>query len=600
MSVLQRTSKSFGNKPKREQVPEYVSDAIVSLLSDLGVEYVAINPGATFRGIHDSLVNFNGNKNPELILCTHEEIAVAMACGYARATGKLGVAIVHNIVGLQHATRAIYDAWLERLPVLILGGTGPVDSMKRRPGIDWIHTALVQGNLVRDYVKWDDQPEGETSALESLIRASQISQSEPEGPTYICFDITLQESRLSSDFQMIRSDRFKQRDPLPQANPDELRAAAKALVESSSPVIIADYFAKSQKDVDTLVSLSDLLVAPVIDLGGRFNFPNTHLLDLTGAKRDLLKDCDTILALDTYDLYGAIVQEKSHFAREIEELVNKDTKVINAGMSAYRIGSWAQSYQRLVRIDIDLVGSTRIILPELVSRCRKLISERSEHGSRSKRMIALSNRHKKLREEWNKSAQKGRNSRPISVPYLASCIWSSVKEKDWILTYGTFDGWARKLWDWSKYYQYAGKGQGTGTGVGGALGVALSYRHSDHLCIDLQPDGDLLYTASTLWTAKHHNIPMLIVMLNNRSYFNDEKHQEFMAVSRGRPVKNKTVGIALDNPATDFSKLAQSFGLYGEGPIEDPRDICPALEKAIEVIQKERRAALVDIVTQPR
>ncbi|MBI4258707.1 MAG: thiamine pyrophosphate-binding protein [Thaumarchaeota archaeon] len=584
----------------RLKKPEYVSDAIVSLLRELGVEYVAINPGATFRAIHDSLVNFVGNSRPEVVLCTHEETAVAMACGYARATGRLGVAIVHNIVGLQHATRAIYDAWLERVPVLVLGGTGPLDVSHRRPTIDWVHTAAVQGNLVREYVKWDDQPEGVEGALESLIRACRISVAEPEGPTYVCFDVDLQEAAVPKGFRLPDVNDYPATPP-PQPNPDALKAAAKALVDAENPVILAEFYAKNQGDMNRLVELAETLSAPVVDLGGRFNFPNTHPLDLTGYRVELLRKSDVVFCLNSHDLYGAVNLEKSHFTREVEGLLPADASVIEAGMEFYNPGSWAQSYQRLAPLDLRLAGSSRITVPVLVSLCEKELSRQSNLKSELKeRKAKLSDKHQELRKQWRTEADKHRGEKPIALSFLASEVWKAVKSRDWVLTFGTLNGWARKLWDWSRFYQYGGKGHGTGTGFGGALGVALAHKGSKRLCVALQADGDLLYTPSSLWTAAHHRIPMLVVMLNNRSYFNDERHQEHMAEVRGRPVENRVIGIRLEEPATDFAKLAESFSLHGEGPIEDPRDVAPALKRAVDVVEREKRLALVDTVTQPR
>ena len=139
---------SYGKAQKIEKPrAEWGSDVVVDLLKAFEIEYIAINPGATFRGLHDSLVNYGGNHAPEIILCNHEEIAVALAHGYARAKGRPMAAAVHNVVGLQHASMAIYNAWADRLPVIVMGGTGPMDSANRRPWIDWVHTANVQGKL---------------------------------------------------------------------------------------------------------------------------------------------------------------------------------------------------------------------------------------------------------------------------------------------------------------------------------------------------------------------------------------------------------------------------------------------------------------------
>src|SRR6266540_6566565 len=208
----------------------YGSDLVVDLLKLLGIEYVALNPGSSFRGIHDSLVNYESGRqpNPEMILCCHEEIAVAVAHGYAKATGKIMPAIVHNVVGLQHASMAIYNAWCDRTPVMVMGGTGPMNSSKRRPWIDWIHTALVQGNLVRDYVKWDDQPASVAAVPEAFARAYRIAMTEPKGPVYLCFDADLQEGRLDRPIPLPDVARFAPSSP-PQADAQVLEDATRLL-----------------------------------------------------------------------------------------------------------------------------------------------------------------------------------------------------------------------------------------------------------------------------------------------------------------------------------------------------------------------------------
>ena len=178
--------------------PQYGSDVVVDLMKAFDIEYAAFNPGATFRGIHDSIVNYGGNYKPEVIFCNHEEISVALAHGYAKAKGKPMIAIVHNMVGLQHASMAIFNAYIDRVPILVLGGTGPMNTKRRRPRIDWIHTALVQGNQVRDYVKWDDQPYSLVDVPDSFIRGYRIATTDPMAPIYINYDADLQEDAITS------------------------------------------------------------------------------------------------------------------------------------------------------------------------------------------------------------------------------------------------------------------------------------------------------------------------------------------------------------------------------------------------------------------
>lgn len=576
-------------------VLKYGSDLIVDVLRALGIEYAALNPGATFRGLHDSLVNYGGNHRPELIQCCHEEIAVALAHGYAKAAGRPMAAILHDVVGLQHATMAIFNAWCDQVPLLLLGGTGPMAAEKRRPWIDWIHTALVQGTLVRDYVKWDDQPASLASIPEALIRGHRIATTGPTGPIYVCFDAELQEMPLSQDIPVPPLARYAPPAPV-QADTQALDAAAAMLRSAERPVIIADYVGRTPAAVGALVRLAEVLAAPVIDLGGRFNFPTTHPLDLTVAAHELLAEADVVLALDVQDLFGALVRT-DRTTRLSRPIVADSAKVIHITLGDFAVRSWATSYYRLAPVDVPILADTSVALPALASRLEGTASG-SERRARFERLRA---RHDELRREARSRCEERWTDRPIAPARLAAELWEVLRGEDWVLANGWLDGWPRRLWDWTHPGQFLGHsgGAGLGYGAGAAIGVALAARGSGRVCVDLQPDGDLLYTPSAIWTAARHRIPLLIVVCNNHSYHNDEVHQELVARARQRPVENKVVGIRLEDPAVDFAGMARAFGAYGDGPVEDPAALGPALRAALRAVKDEQRPAVVDVVIPP-
>jgi len=359
------------SKPVRKKRPEYGSDIIVDLMKAFDIEYAAFNPGATFRGIHDSILNYGGNKCPEVIFCCHEEYSVAIAHGYAKAKGKPMVAITHNIVGLQHASMAIFNAWCDRVPVIVMGGTGPMDATRRRPWIDWIHTALVQGNQVRDYVKWDDQPFSLKSVPESFIRGYRIATTEPQAPVYICYDADIQEDPIKTPIEIPDLNRFAPPAPI-QGNSEALKHAAELLVGAKSPLIIADLLGRNHAAVDALVKLAELLAIPVIDKGKRFNFPNTHALDITEGGREFLAKADVILALDVPDLYGSLVS-LNRTTRVSEYVIRPSAKIIHIHMNDMLLKSWAHDYHVLPPVDVPISADTSVAIPELVSICRRLL-----------------------------------------------------------------------------------------------------------------------------------------------------------------------------------------------------------------------------------
>ena len=581
--------------------PSYGSDLVVDLLRAAGIEYVALNPGATYRGLHDSLVNYGGNRAPELILTTHEEVAVGLAHGYAKAKGAPMAAIVHDIVGLQHASMAIFNAFCDRAPVLVLGATGPMDATRRRPWIDWIHTALVQGTQVRDYVKLDDQPASVAALPESFLRAWRVALTEPLGPVYLCLDAGVQEQALEHPVALPDVARFRPPAP-PHADPQALDDAARRLVEARHPVIVVESLGRRPEATASLCRLAELLAAPLIDLAGesqgRPSVPAEHPLDMSDARHEVVGEADVILALDVTSFLSGL-GETDRSTREVRYL-NEAARVIAISLDDYAFRSWAHTFQSLAPVDLPIAADAARALPALVAAVEdRLTHDRgaAERQARSRRFAA---RHAALRAEWQAAVRTERALSPLTPAVLAAEAWEAIKGEDWILANGTGKGWARRLWDWRPERSYGGSGgAGLGYGLPAALGVTLAHRGTGKICVDLQSDGDLLYVISGLYTAAHHRLPLLTVMFNNRTYGNDEAHQETVAKTRGRPVENKVVGIRIDDPAPDFARIAQGFGVHAEGPIDSAAAVGPALRRALHVVKDEGRPALVDVITRP-
>jgi acetolactate synthase-1/2/3 large subunit len=578
--------------------PQYGSDLVVDLLRALGIEHVAINPGATYRGLHDSLVNY-GDRRPEHILTTHEEIAVALAHGYAKAKGRPMAAIVHDIVGLQHASMAIYNAFCDRAPILVLGGGGPMDATKRRPWIDWIHTALVQGNQVRDYVKLDDQPATVGAIPEAILRAWRVARTEPQGPVYVCLDAALQEQSLDRPVPLPDVARFEPSAP-PHGDPRALDEAARRLVEARFPVIVTEGLGRRPEATATLCRLAERLAAPMIDLGaeyqGRPSVPSRHPLDMTGARHEAIADADVVLALDVTSFF-AVLGETDRTTREVR-LVNESARVIAISLEDYAFRSWAHTFQSLAPVDLPIAADAARTLPTLLALVEDRLKHDHQSAERDARTARLTTRHAALHAEWQAAVTLERSSKPLAPSVLAAEIWGVIKDEDWVLANGTGKGWARRLWDWDPARSYGGSGgAGLGYGLPAALGVTLAHRGSGKVCVNLQADGDLLYVASAFYTAAHHRLPLLTVMFNNRTYGNDEEHQDAVAKARGRPVENKVIGIRIDDPPPDFAKIAQGFGVHAEGPIDAVDAVGPALRRALRVV-KDGRPAVVDVLTR--
>ena len=587
--------------PVEKKKAEYGSDVVVDLMKAFDIEYAAFNPGATFRGIHDSIVNYGGNYKPEVIFCNHEEISVALAHGYAKAKGKPMIAIVHNMVGLQHASMAIFNAYIDRVPIMVLGGTGPMNTKRRRPRIDWIHTALVQGNQVRDYVKWDDQPYSLEDVPDSFIRGYRLATTEPMAPVYINYDADIQEDSIASPIEIPDIRRYAPPAPM-QANAEALREAAQLLVNAESPLIIADTLGRNPKTVPALIALAEILAVPVVDKGARFNFPTTHPLDVTDGARDLLKQADVILALDVADLYGSLTTVSKQ-TRACEYVTSPGVKLISISMNDMLVHSWAGDYHALQALDLPICADTAVAVPELTRLCRDLLGSNGKNKGRIEaRQKELGEKHNSRRAKWRADAEAKSSQKEISTAWLAFELGEAIKKEDWVLVNGTSNGWARRLWDFTKPNQYLGAsgGAGVGYGAGAAIGAALALKDSGKLAIDIQSDGDLLMTSSSLWTAAKHKIPLLIVMHNNQSFYNSEEHGIEVAKFRKRPVENAGIGTHVSDPVVDFAKIAEGFGVHAEGPIARPADVRPAIERALKFVKEKKLPALVDVIAEPR
>ena len=576
----------------------YGSDFIVDILRQYGIPYAAFNPGASFRGIHDSLINYLGNKKPEFLECMHEEISVAIAHGYARATGKPMAAILHNVVGLQHATMAIYNAWCDRIPIILLGGTGPMSYTRRRPGSDWVHTALVQGNLVRDFVKWDDQPADLESTPESFARAYQTAMTQPCGPVYICYDAEIQEKEYTEFPPLPDPKKFLPPAP-PAASQPTLQRVAQALLDSEHPVIVADRLGRSAVAFDALVKLAELLNIPVLDQGNRHNFPTLHPMALGDITGEVLGAADYILGLDTIDLYGAL-HTVNRLTRETQPMYRPGTRIAHVTLDGYIVRSWSQDFRRLQETDDAIAADTAGFVPELLQCCTELLKTQPQAAQKVRqRGEQWHGRSAQLRAKWQAQAEAQLGETPIALSSLAAIVWDVIKDEPWLLTNGIANGWVKRLWNISRADQYMGKysGGGLGYGMGASLGAALAY--PDRLCVNLQGDGDFLFTPTALWTAAHHKIPLLTIMLNNRSYYNSEEHNAKIAAHRARPVENAPQGTRIENPEVDFATMARSMGVFAEGPVTRSEDLAPALLRALEVV-KQGKPALVDVLTQNR
>ena len=566
----------------------YGSDLVVDLLQRFEIPYVSLNPGSSYRGLHDSLVNYGGN-NPAMIVCQHEETAVFIAHGYAKATGRPMAAIVHDTVGMLHCAMAVYYAYLDRVPLLLLGATGPMDPARRRPHIDWIHTSVLQAQPLRDYLKWDRQPAGPQEVADSFARGYRVATQEPQGPVYLVYDAGLQEDPLELEVAIPEPERVGP-GTLAYPDPAAIDRLTEMLVRAETPVIIAGYTGRHHAAFQALVDLAEATGAAVIDTNDRLNFPSTHPLNVSFTATDLLSRADLVLAIDVKDLYGPLT-ELDRLTRETRYVTPSSCKLAEIGYRDLNISKWSDEYQQLVPVDLQILSDSSTALPVLTEHVRaRLAADAASRLRAEARAEEIGRIHTAARVRWIEESRHNWDASPTTTARLASEIWDVIKNEDWVLTANTLENWTLKLWDFDRPYRHPGKSLGTSTQIGIALGVALAHKDSGRLVVDIQPDGDLMFDAGALWVAANQRLPLLLVMYNNRAYYNDWEHQIRLANHRATPPQNAWLGQAIDDPPPDFATLARAFGWYSEGPISDPAQVGGALRRAVEAVKRGQPA----------
>lgn len=575
------------------------SDFMVDVIRSLGIDYVATNPASSCRGLHESLINYGNNEKPELLTVMHEESGAGMAHGYAKVAGKPMGLLFHGTVGMQHATMAIYNAWCDRVPMFIMSGNH-VDAASRPPGVPTTHAAQDPLSLVRDFTKWDDQPASLQHCAESMVRAYKISMTPPLEPVCISLDGHLQEGSMGADDKPVIP-KLTPTAP-PQGEAGAVREAAELLARARYPMIVADRLARTPKGMELLVELAEVLNAAVIDQLGRQNFPNRHHLNQSERGRQSIGQADVVLGLELTDFWGTVNSYTDNAEQTQAVRIKPGTKLISIGVGDLYIRANYQEFQRFQPVDVSIGADAEATLPALIEAVKSAMTPESRAAG-EKRAEEFRKGRQQTQQRLLQAATLAWDSSPISTARLSAELWAVIKNEDWALVSrdASLSEWPHRLWTFDKYHQFIGGpgGAGIGYGLPAAVGAALAHRAHGRLSVNLQNDGDLMYAPGALWTAVHHKIPLLTVMHNNRAYHQEVMHVQRVGNRRDRGVDRAHIGTTIHNPFVNYAKLADSMGMQGIGPIENPADLGPALKRAVEIV-KAGEPVLVDVVTQPR
>ena len=576
------------------------SDFMVDVIKSLGIEYVCANPGSSFRGLHESIINYGGNRSPEFITCCHEESSVGhgarlrqdrrqTAAGHGARHGR-AAARSHGRLQRLLRSRPDHDHWRQyhRRHAAAYPRWNGRTAFRTRPR----SCAITSNGMIC--------PISLTHFAESTVRAYKMAMTPPMMPVLLIVDGELQENPIRADASL-KVPRLTPTAP-PVGDSGAIEEAAQLLVSAQNPVLIAGRSARTPAGITYLVELAETLQVPVIDQMDRMNFPTRHPLNQTERSRELISSADVIVGLEVNDFWGAVHSFRDQMERTSRPIARSDAKTISINSANLFVKSNYQNFQRYAEVDIDIPADTEATLPALTEAVKRNL-DASRKSVLSERRAKLAAAHDETLQHTRDAAAYAWDASPVSTARLSAELWNQIKDEDWSLvsTVGFLSRWPLRLWDFEKSYHYIGGAGGYGIGYNApaSVGAALANRKYGRLTLNIQCDGDLMYAPGVLWTAAHHRIPLLTVMHNNRGYHQEVMQVQIMADRHSRGIDRAKIGTTLTDPHIDFAKLAQSMGVYSEGPIADPKELAPAITRAVQVV-KRGEPALLDVVTQPR
>jgi thiamine pyrophosphate-dependent acetolactate synthase large subunit-like protein len=565
------------------------SDVVAEVISRLDLRYIALNPGSSYRGLHDSIVNYNGNSAPQMITCLHEEHAIAVAHGYAKVTERPMACAIHANVGLMHCTMAIYNAFNDRVPMLILGATGPLDDGRRRPWIDWIHTCTDQAALARPFLKFDEQPNSIPAAARAVLRCYQATVAKPSAPTYVTLDVCLQEDSYDpSQFELPNLSRL-QPTPPPGPEPAIVSQVVELLASAKRPLFLFGRVNRTTTSWKQRVSLAEHVDARVItDLKQGAAFPTYHPLHPVAPgvftppqAAELIRAADLIISFDWVDLAGTLQAANSS---------EPEGKVVHISLDSSLYNGWSKDHFGLATIDVQVPADPDKTLDAILNALKGVTITPKTWTT-----VPAT-----VRQEPAPSPDVPESA--ILMKHLASGLFQALNEanQEYCLVRLPL-GWRGPDLNATGPLSFLGMdgAAGLGSGPGMTVGAALALKGTPVLAVSVLGDGDTLMGCNALWTAARYRLPCLIIIANNGSFYNDEVHQTRVALHRDRPAENDVIGQRIDDPQPDLNSLATSMGLSVPGPKVTTREhLIPSLRRAVALAQ-EGRPVLLDIGILP-
>ncbi|MFA9431881.1 thiamine pyrophosphate-binding protein [Egicoccus sp. AB-alg2] len=572
------------------------SDHLVDELRRLGCRWLPMNPGSSFRGLHDSIVNYAGNNAPQLLLCHHEGIAVAMAHGYAKATRRVGFAVIHDLVGLMQGTMGVYNALVDEVPLVLIGGGGPADTRERRP-IDWIHAATAQADLVRRFVKWDAEPIDLPGTQHALVQGTRIAQTEPKGPVYVTVDAAVQEQPTTD---VAPSGEASEAPDGLRLDPAAASDIAAAMLGAERPAIVVGTMGYDPAATTAVVAIAEAVGAACFENEHASIIPSRFAQNLTGA-HDVLAEADLVLALGVKDLRSLLGPVKGRRIGRTEREALQDVELIDVGLRDLSLRGWTDMGATTPNCRQRHLASPVRAAEAIAAALSDAASDPAAAARIEARRDALRERHEQLMTDDRDVVRRRWDETPIAPARLVAELWETVKDEPWQLLLRNTRSFPKSVWefrDGSDYLGHSG-GAGVGYGPGAVVGAALGATENGRLPVAIVGDGDLLSAPGAIWTAVHYRIPLLLVVNDNSSFYNDEGHQQAVALDRDRPIDNAWIGMRMEDPQMDFADIARGYGAWARGPFIEPGELAAAFKEALTVV-RAGGVAVVHARTAPK
>jgi acetolactate synthase-1/2/3 large subunit len=561
---------------------ENTAQGYLELLRDRGIKYFFGNAGTDFASIIDAFARFAEEDKiyPCPITVPHEFVAVSMAHGYTMITGEPQIVMVHVTVGTANAISAIINAARCQIPVIFSAGRTPFSEAglagSRDLHIHWAQESFDQGNLVREFVKWDYELR-HFSQLESVVdRALGIANSEPTGPVYL----SLPREILAEAHSHIKitSGRRQRANGKRHPDPTQIREVAKLFAQAEHPLIITAGLGRNPQAVEALVAFAEsTATAVVVGMSNLYmNFPSNHPLHLGFDPNRYLGESDLVLIIDSdVPWYPARVAPK------------ETSNIIHLRPDPFYSDYPLRGYPADIALDSDPEVSLRLLTQEM-------------NGYLPKSKQTIDNRYKRIKQEHQdqrqsqrRQAERVQKDKPIDPIWLSACI-NQILDADTILINEAELNAAQLDLEIPGSFFESSPASGLGWGIGAALGAKLAAQ--EKTVIATVGDGSYLFSspAACHFVSRSYTLPILVIIFNNQCW-NAVRRATRSLHPNGWAVNNNCFPLTDLCPTPDFEMICEANGGYGER-VEDPEQILPALQRSLKVVRDEKRQAAINVI----